>query len=62
MMCALFSDAGAVMHTHSKHAVLATMLYPGAEFKISNQEMIKVIRKGVKGEFIFLKIQKQSEL
>ena len=47
-MCALFSEAGAVMHTHSKHAVLATMLYPGAEFKISNQEMIKFIRKGVR--------------
>lgn len=35
-------NAEAVIHTHSKAAVMATLLYPGNEFKITNQEMIKV--------------------
>uniref|UniRef100_A0A1B6CGD5 Probable methylthioribulose-1-phosphate dehydratase n=1 Tax=Clastoptera arizonana TaxID=38151 RepID=A0A1B6CGD5_9HEMI len=36
--------AEAVIHTHSKAAVMATLLYPGKEFKITHQEMIKGIR------------------
>ena len=48
-----FSDAGAVMHTHSKHAVLATLFYPGTEFRISHQEMMMGIIKGLKGGFWF---------
>ncbi|MCL4126275.1 UNVERIFIED_CONTAM: hypothetical protein GTU68_024329 [Idotea baltica] len=35
--------AGAVVHTHSKQAVLATLAYPGPEFKVTHLEMIKGI-------------------
>ncbi|KAG0258100.1 hypothetical protein BG011_003531 [Mortierella polycephala] len=43
-------DAGACIHTHSQHAVMATLLYPGKEFVITHQEMIKGIRKGMSKE------------
>jgi methylthioribulose-1-phosphate dehydratase len=36
-------EAGAVIHTHSKAAVMATLLYPGKEFRVTHLEMIKVI-------------------
>lgn len=35
-------NAGAVIHTHSKAAVMVTLLYPGPVFRITHQEMIKV--------------------
>ncbi|XP_055603582.1 probable methylthioribulose-1-phosphate dehydratase isoform X1 [Uranotaenia lowii] len=36
-------NAGAVIHTHSQAAVLATLLWPGREFRCSHLEMIKGI-------------------
>lgn len=41
--------AGAVIHSHSKSAVLATLIFPGSEFQITHQEMIKGIMKGSSG-------------
>lgn len=35
--------------THSQHAVMATLLWPGSEFRISHQEMIKGMRQGGMG-------------
>ncbi|XP_077178269.1 methylthioribulose-1-phosphate dehydratase [Paroedura picta] len=43
--------AGAVIHTHSKAAVMATLLYTGSEFRITHQEMIKGIRKSTTGGY-----------
>ncbi|XP_077293734.1 putative methylthioribulose-1-phosphate dehydratase [Arctopsyche grandis] len=37
-------NAGAVIHTHSPHAVRVTLLWPGQEFCITHQEMIKGIK------------------
>ena len=48
--CMTCTDAGAVIHTHSKSAVMATLLYPGTEFRITHQEMIKGIKKCTQGE------------
>lgn len=45
-MCAYRERAaGAVIHTHSKHALLATLLFPGTEFRCSHLEMIKVCKE-----------------
>ncbi|KAM6133302.1 LOW QUALITY PROTEIN: methylthioribulose-1-phosphate dehydratase [Phoenicopterus ruber ruber] len=41
----------AVIHTHSKAAVMATLLYPGSEFSITHQEMIKGIQKCTSGGY-----------
>ena len=38
---------GAVIHSHDSNVVLASMLYPGNEFKIKNQHMIKGILNNV---------------
>ena len=35
--------AGAVFHIHSQNAVMVTLLFPGKEFRISHQQMIKAI-------------------
>ncbi|EIW85833.1 Methylthioribulose-1-phosphate dehydratase [Coniophora puteana RWD-64-598 SS2] len=42
-------NAGSCIHTHSQHAVMATLLWPEKEFKISHQEMIKGVRRGGNG-------------
>ena len=39
-----------MIHTHSKAAVMVTLLYPGKEFKITHQEMIKGISRGQTGK------------
>ncbi|KAI9092886.1 class II aldolase/adducin N-terminal [Phlyctochytrium arcticum] len=41
--------AGACIHTHSQHAVMATLLYK-EEFVITHQEMIKGIKRGSSGD------------
>ncbi|CAG2105771.1 unnamed protein product [Medioppia subpectinata] len=41
-----FRSAGAVIHSHSSDAVLATLLSDSNEFRITHQEMIKGIKKG----------------
>lgn len=44
-MCAYTArNAGAVIHTHSKHALMATLLFPGKEFKCTHLEMIKGVK------------------
>ncbi|XP_018325848.1 probable methylthioribulose-1-phosphate dehydratase [Agrilus planipennis] len=44
-MCAYVQrNAGAVIHTHSKFAMLITLAYPGKEFRCSHLEMIKGIK------------------
>jgi len=44
-MCAYTArNAGAVIHTHSKAALMATLLFPGTEFKCTHLEMIKGIK------------------
>ena len=62
LLCKEFQDAGAVIHTHPKYAVLATLCYPATEFRISHQKMIKGTRKGFKGEFWFSKIHVVNHL
>ncbi|KAF9448719.1 Methylthioribulose-1-phosphate dehydratase [Macrolepiota fuliginosa MF-IS2] len=42
-------DAGSCIHTHSQHAVMATLLWKGPAFTISHQEMIKGVRVGGTG-------------
>lgn len=43
-MCAyLRRNASAVIHTHSKVALMVTLLWPGKEFRITHLEMIKGI-------------------
>ncbi|KAI5476410.1 methylthioribulose-1-phosphate dehydratase [Pseudohyphozyma bogoriensis] len=42
-------NAGACIHTHSQHAVMATLLWKGNEFTISHSEMIKGMRIGGMG-------------
>ena len=44
------TDAGAVIHSHSRAAVMATLLCSGREFRISHIEMIKGIRKDSVGK------------
>ena len=38
-----------MIHTHSKHCVMVTLLYPGNEFRITHQEMIKGLKKCTAG-------------
>jgi len=49
MLAYKMRGAGAVMHSHSKHAVLATLITDGDLFTVSHLEMIKGVRHGVTG-------------
>ena len=42
--------AGAVIHSHATSAVLATLISPTSEFRITHQEMIKGVKKGSSSE------------
>ncbi|KDR82965.1 hypothetical protein GALMADRAFT_238673 [Galerina marginata CBS 339.88] len=42
-------NAGSCIHTHSQHAVMATLLWTGPVFSISHQQMIKGVRTGGTG-------------
>jgi methylthioribulose-1-phosphate dehydratase len=51
-MCAYKArNAGAVIHTHSKFAVMATLLTKGPEFKITHLEMIKGVYNAKLGRY-----------
>jgi len=43
-------QAGAVIHTHAKSAVMVTLLYPGKEFRITHMQLIKGIAIGTTGK------------
>lgn len=47
-------NAGAVIHSHSQNALLATVLWPGKEFRCTHLEMIKVKKKCLLSNKIFL--------
>ncbi|KAK7021118.1 hypothetical protein SK128_028327 [Halocaridina rubra] len=46
MLAYKMRGAGAVIHSHSKAAVLASLCYSGPEFKVTHLEMIKGIKCG----------------
>ncbi|XP_064086814.1 probable methylthioribulose-1-phosphate dehydratase isoform X2 [Macrobrachium nipponense] len=46
MLAYKMRGAGAVIHSHSKAAVMATLAYPGPEFRVTHLEMIKGIKCG----------------
>lgn len=57
-MCAYTArNAGAVIHTHSKSALMVTLLWPGKEFRCTHLEMIK--GKHNKINFEFYKVLKK---
>lgn len=43
-------NAGAVIHSHSQNAVMATLHWPGDSFRCTHLEMIKGIQNNVTGE------------
>ncbi|KAG9079924.1 Methylthioribulose-1-phosphate dehydratase [Ceratobasidium sp. UAMH 11750] len=43
-------DAGSCVHTHSQHAVMATLLWEGDVWEVSHLEMIKGVRQGGMGK------------
>lgn len=45
-------DAGSCVHTHSQHAVMATLLWPGEVFEISHQEVRNDILHLFSGSFL----------
>lgn len=49
-------NAGAVIHTHSKFAVMVTLHWPGEEFRVTHLEMIKGTKYIIL--YLFMKIYK----
>ncbi|XP_001655755.2 probable methylthioribulose-1-phosphate dehydratase isoform X4 [Aedes aegypti] len=45
-------NAGAVIHTHSQSAVIATLVWPGREFRCTHLEMIKGIYDHELGRYL----------
>ncbi len=46
----IFLGAGAIIHSHSVSAFLATVAFPGNEFKVTHMEMIKGITNDKTGK------------
>ncbi|XP_055334944.1 methylthioribulose-1-phosphate dehydratase-like [Paramacrobiotus metropolitanus] len=51
MLAYVHRKAGAVIHSHSKHSVYATLVYKGKEFRIRHLEMIKGVKKDSTGKY-----------
>lgn len=61
MRAYLRRNAGAVIHTHSKFAVMATLLWPGKEVRLTHLEMIKGIHSNYFIKIFYFKMREKFE-